>query len=65
MDKEKFLALVEKYNSRSLLFALFVFCAAFYLVDEKKISGDNFAQITMWTMIMYGGKRLSDNIGGK
>lgn len=54
-----------KYNSRSLIFALLVFISSFYLVDHSKITGDNYAEIVMWTMIMYGAKRTSDNLLGR
>jgi hypothetical protein len=65
-EKENVLGLVKrsKYNSRSLLFALLVFACSTYLINEKKIESDTYGQIVMWTMIMYGGKRFSDNMRG-
>jgi len=52
---------MSKWQSRSLFFALLIFGTATYLINKDKISGDNYAQIVMWSAIMYGGKRTAEN----
>ena len=52
----------EKWKSRSLAFALFVFISSSYLVHEAKIDSETYGTIVMWTMIGYGAKRTSENL---
>ena len=56
---------VEKYNSRSLLFALFVFITSTYLVYESKIDSQTYGMTVMATMGMYGVKRATEGKSGK
>lgn len=65
MQEEEPVELVNKWKSRSLFFALLVFITASYFLDDGKLSSSDYSEIVMWTMIMYGAKRSSDNLLAK